>query len=115
MTVKIYTANLCLCLPQRGPFKTRDVPIRRYFNKRILDVDGRFAKDIDYILTAQYMVEKNQIMSDINIMLSKSRGRTANEQNLKAASFKNAENVENFIREEKAFRYLKNIRGSPSY
>lgn len=97
--------------------KKRDVeiPLKRYFNQRILDVDGRFAKDIDYILTAQYMMEKNQVMSDINIMLRQSKGRAINRQNLTAGSFKNSENIETFIREDQAYRCLKNIRGSPSY
>ena len=30
--------------------------VREYFNQRLLDADGRFAKDIEYLLTAQYVV-----------------------------------------------------------
>ena len=33
--------------------KTR-LTVRKYFNQRLLDADGRFAKDIEYLLTAQY-------------------------------------------------------------
>ena len=37
--------------------KVRLTP-RKYFNQRLLDVDGRFAKDIDYLFAAQYTVEE---------------------------------------------------------
>ena len=31
--------------------------VRKYFNQGLLDADGRFARDIEYLLTAQYTVE----------------------------------------------------------
>ena len=46
-----------------GPFK---LTYRKYFNQRFLDVDGRFAKDIDYLFVAQYIVEAKQIVDDAN-------------------------------------------------
>ena len=33
------------------------LPIRRYFNQWVLNVDGRFSKDVDYMLAAQFAVE----------------------------------------------------------
>ena len=42
--------------------------VRKYFNQRLLDVDGRFAKDIEYLLTAQYAVESKQVFDDANIV-----------------------------------------------
>ena len=42
--------------------------VRKYFNQRFLDVDGRFAKDIEYLLTAQYAVESKQVFDDANIV-----------------------------------------------
>ena len=44
----------------KGGLKTpRDAKLtmQRYFNQRLLDVDGRFGKDIEYLLTEQYTVE----------------------------------------------------------
>ena len=35
---------------------------RKYFN--LLDVDGRFARDLDYLFVAQYIVEAKQVMDD---------------------------------------------------
>ena len=37
--------------------RERSITIRKYFNQRLLHVDGRFAKDIEYLLAAQYAVE----------------------------------------------------------
>ena len=39
---------------------------RKYFNQRLLDVDGRFARDTDYLFVAQYIVESKQILDDCN-------------------------------------------------
>lgn len=39
---------------------------RKYFNQRLLDVDGRFAQDIDYLFVAQYVVEGKHIIDDGN-------------------------------------------------
>ena len=35
--------------------------VRKYFNRRLLDADGRFARDTEYLLTAQYAVESKQV------------------------------------------------------
>ena len=44
--------------------RPRKLTYRKYFNQRILDVDGRFAKDIDYPFVAQYVVEAKQIVTE---------------------------------------------------
>lgn len=40
-----------------GCFSTDRPCYQKYFNQRLLNVDGRFAKDIDYLFVAQYIVE----------------------------------------------------------
>ena len=53
-----------MCNPDKYPFGTggltaqRQTPltIRRYFNQRLLHADGRFARDVEYLLAAQYAV-----------------------------------------------------------
>ena len=50
--------------PDKFPFGTgtfssespRKLTYRKYFNQRLLDVDGRFARDLDYLFVAQYIV-----------------------------------------------------------
>ena len=46
--------------------RPRKLTYRKYFNQRILDVDSRFAKDLDYLFVAQYIVEAKQILDDAN-------------------------------------------------
>ena len=42
---------------------------RKYFNQRVLDFDGRFAKDTDYLFAAQYAVENKQVRDNVSVML----------------------------------------------
>ena len=52
-----------------GTFSTdreRKLTYHKYFNQRLLDVDGRFARDLDYLFVAQYIVEAKQILDDGN-------------------------------------------------
>ena len=34
---------------------------RKYFNQNLLDVDGRFSRDLDYLFVTQYIVEARQV------------------------------------------------------
>lgn len=50
--------------------------VRKYFNQRLLDADGRFSKNVEYLLTAQqYTVESKRVADDASIMLRLSKGR----------------------------------------
>ena len=61
-----------LCNPCNFPYcngtynteREQKLTYRKYFNERLLDVDGRFAKDLDYLFVAQYIVESKQILDD---------------------------------------------------
>ena len=51
--------------PDKSPYgsgsdQPRKLTCRKYFNQRLLDVDGRFARDLDYLFVAQYIVEAKQ-------------------------------------------------------
>ena len=46
--------------------RPRKLTYRKYFNQRLLDVDGRFARDLDYLFVAQYIVEAKQVLDDGN-------------------------------------------------
>ena len=48
------------------------LPIRKYFQQCLLNVDGRFAQNIEYLFCAQYITDIKQIESDttLAIMLS---------------------------------------------
>ena len=44
--------------------RPRKLTYRKYFNQRLLDVDGRFARDLDYLFVVQYIVEAKQVQDD---------------------------------------------------
>ena len=60
--------------PDKFPFgngtfsreRPKKLTYRKYFNQRLLDVDGRFARDPDYLSVAQYIVEAKQVLDDGN-------------------------------------------------
>ena len=69
MTDKNFEAlcNPCNFLYGNGTCNTereRKLTHRKYFNQGLLGVDGRFAKDLDYLFVAQYTVESKQILDD---------------------------------------------------
>ena len=61
----------------------------KYFNRRLLDADGRFARDIEYLLTAQYAVESKQVADDAITALGQTQGRLHRGQVLTAGSVRN--------------------------
>ena len=48
--------------------------LRKYVNARLLDQDGHFARDIEYIFAMQYAVEHKQVRDSISIALRQTRG-----------------------------------------
>ena len=71
-----------------GGYNTRKsechLPIRKYFQQHLLNIDGRFAKNIEYIFCAQYISDIQQIQSDANLAIHLSRGHTLNGKNITA-------------------------------
>ena len=89
--------------------------VRKYFNQRLLDADGRFARDIEYLLTAQYAVESKQVADDASISMRQTRGRLHRGQVLNAGAVRNQQVISEMIQKDYAYRFLKNVRGSPAY
>ena len=97
-----------------GTFSTdrpRKLTYRKYFNQRLLDVDGRFARDLDYLFVAQYIVEAKQIRDDGNNFAMRQKPSRL----FTAAQAKNQEILSQFMRNDKAYSFMKSIRGSPPY
>ena len=95
------------CFSDKRPCK---LTYKKYFNQRLLNVDGRFASDVDYLFTAQYIVEAKQIQDDCNSFVFRQKSR-----NLTAGQAKDQAFVGQCLREDKAYRFMKNVRGSPPY
>ena len=49
--------------------RVRDLHIRKYFQQRLLNVDGRFAKNIEYIFCTQHISDIKQIQGDANLAI----------------------------------------------
>ena len=52
------------------------LPIRKYFQQHLLNVDGRFAQNIEYLFCAQYIADIKQIESDTTLAIMLSCRRT---------------------------------------
>ena len=89
--------------------------LRKYVNARLLDQDGRFAKDIEYIFAMHYAVEHKQVRDGISVALRQTRGCQQVGRNLDAGMLKNPQHLQNLFKKDRAYTFLKNICGSPPY
>ena len=76
-----------------------------------MDVDGRFARDLDYLFVAQYIVEAKQVRDDGNNFAMRQKPS----RQFTAAQALNPTVLNQFVRKDKAYSFMKNIRGSPPY
>ena len=88
--------------------RPRKLTYRKYFNQRLFDVDGKFAKDIDYLFVAQYIVEAKQYLDDFIWRQKPGRDFTAQQA-------KDQFIICQCLCKDKAYRFMKNVRGSPPY
>ena len=91
------------------------LPIRKYFQQCLLNVDGRFAQNIEYLFCAQYIADMKQIESDATLAIWLSQRRTLGGHNITSGQLQNPAVVEQLVRNEQAYTFLKNVRGSPAY
>ena len=91
------------------------LPIRKYFQQCLLNIDGRFAQNIEYLFCAQYIADIKQIESDATLAICLSQGRTLGGHKITAGQLRNPAVVEQLVRNEQAYKFLKNVRGSPAY
>ena len=90
-------------------------PICKYFQQHLLNADGQFAKNIEYLFCAQYICDLKQIQSDANLAIQLSRGRTLGGETITAGLLCNPIALQQLVRNEQAYKFLKNVRGSPAY
>ena len=77
----------------------------------MLDVDGRFSRDLDYLFVAQYIVEAKQVSDDGNNFV----WRQKPSRQFTAAQARNQTVLNQYVRKDRAYSFMKNIRGSPPY
>ena len=91
------------------------LPIRKYFQQCLLNVEGRFAQNIEYLFCAQYIADIKQIESDATLAIMLSQGRTLGGHRITVGPLQNPAVLEQLVRNEQAYKFLKNVRGSPAY
>ena len=112
-----------MCNPTKYPtgkfglmaHRDKKLTVRKYFNQRLLDADGRFCKDVEYLLTVQYAVESKQVADDASIVLRQSKGRLYRGKVLTAGIIQDHSVLLQMIQRDDAYKFLKNVRGSPAY
>ena len=80
-----------------------------------MNVDGRFAQNIECLFCAQYIADIKQIESDATLAIWLSWGRTLGGHKITAGQLQNSSVVEQLAQNEQAYKFLKNVRGSPAY
>ncbi|KAK6168715.1 hypothetical protein SNE40_019901 [Patella caerulea] len=120
--VRILTdkTNEAMCFPTLFPTgqntfnDSRDerITIGRYLHCRLMNVDNRFAKNTDYIFYAQYLYELSQVVSSVSIALRKTK---SGGNRITADMLTNEEPLKNILKCDDGYRFLKSVRGSPSY
>ena len=99
-----------MCNPEKFPFGTggfnnkhlRKITYRKYFQQRLLDVDGRFSSDLDYLFAAQYIVESKQVFDNANHFI----WRQKSSAQLTARQAKNKTVIAENVRRDKAYAFL---------
>ncbi len=108
-----------MCNPSNFPLsngtfsanRERKLTYRKYFNQRLLDVDAR---DLDFLFVAQYIVEAKQILDDGSHFIFRRKPSKQNETPLTASHVKDKVAMSEFVCKDKAYRFMKNVRGSPA-
>ncbi|XP_063048465.1 uncharacterized protein LOC134442065 [Engraulis encrasicolus] len=100
--------------PSGGPTfhseRESKISLSRYLNTRILNADGRFARNTDFIFYAQYMSEVNQVQSSISVALRKGSQKDVSPQTLL-----NSDSLQELLRNDEGYKFLRGIRGTPPY
>ena len=94
----------------------RDVKLtcKKYFNARVLNYTGKFSSDTDYLFFAQYICEYKSVMDNMSIAMRKTFQATGDKK-LNSGMTQNSEKLKSLLLEDHAYRFLRNVRGSPPY
>lgn len=75
-----------------------------------------FARSIEYLPSAQYATESNQVQGDLNhFVFRRVTGRQYQGTTITAGLLKDPEKVQELLKTDNAYKFLKNVRGSPAY
>ena len=70
---------------------------------------------MEYLFCAQYISDIKQIQGDTYLAIHLSHGRTLDGHKITAGMLQNPTALQQLVQTEQAYKFLKNIRGSPAY
>jgi len=88
--------------------------LARYLNLRLLNADGRFAQNVEYIFYAQYLSEVQKVVSSVSIALRKGKAGLQAEK-VDDELLTDGESLKKVLHSDEGFRFLKPVRGTPSF
>ncbi len=94
--------------------RPQKLTLSRYLNNRILNADGRFAQNIDYIFYGQYLSELNQVISNVSIALRKGYD-PKNKHKITSEMLTNKDSLQRILNYDEGYKFLKPVRGSPVF
>ncbi len=115
-------SNEAKCFPVLFPKGTgtfhdsrpQKLTLSRYLNNRILNADGRFAQNIDYIFYGQYLSELNQVISNVSIALRKGYD-PKNKPKITSEMLTDKDSLQRILNYDEGYKFLKPVRGSPVF
>ena len=87
-----------------------NLPICKYFQQRLLNVDTHFTRNIEYVFYAQYMTDIKQIESGANLAITLSQGRTLGGEKITAGVLHNPLSLKQLVRNEQTYKFLKEVK-----
>ncbi|XP_072572246.1 uncharacterized protein [Paramormyrops kingsleyae] len=94
--------------------RNEKLTLSRYLNTRILNADGRFAKNLDYIFYGQYLSELQQVVSNVSIALRKGYD-VWDKSTITSETLTNAESLQRMLNYDEGYKFLRPIRGTPVF
>ncbi|XP_048834537.1 uncharacterized protein LOC125709770 [Brienomyrus brachyistius] len=86
----------------------------RYLNTRILNADGRFAKNLDYIFYGQYLSELQQVVSNVSIAVRKGYD-SWDKCPVTSETLTDKDSLQRMFNFDEGYKFLRPIRGTPVF
>ena len=91
------------------------LPIQKYFQQHLLNVDICFAQNMEYLFCTQYISDIKQIQGDTYLAICLSCRRTLDGHKITAGMLQNPTALQQLVQMEQAYTFWKNIRRSPAH
>ena len=82
------------------------LPIQKYFQQHLLNVDICFAQNMEYLFCAQYISDIKQIQGDTNLAIHLSCGRALDGQKITAGMLQNPTALQHLVWTEQAYKFF---------